>query len=329
MKVQNCEATVVSIYHNQTVQFRIPNNWVKIEEFQNLLVNEQNKSWIEGVDKGTKYRLIAKYEQHNGIFVRIGMIFFCVILSLTVVSLLFQSGRELVLRLFFNAARETHFLREIEYVPNGESVEVYASITGNPSHMGHMHMIALAVNRLVNEGYVVDQVKVALSSEEYLQLKVDMCNLTIKHKNEVGEMLKVLLPREKRIDFLRAAIQQAKDNRTFSQSLNIDYFEEHKTPRQSTRKVFQACGADFLIEPDKLKDHAVIVTRADKVEIMEIHTAAYSRLIVRNDDETKAYSSSMIQNGAYEQLPDSVRDEFKIMHQTKNVRSNLGINSRK
>ncbi len=61
---------------------------------------------------------------------------------------------------------------------------------------------------------------------------------------------------------------------------------------------------------------AVIVTREGKSSrgIFESHTNNYSRLIVTNDSKTSLYSSSKIQNGAYEQLPEAVQDEFKELH---------------
>lgn len=62
------------------------------------------------------------------------------------------------------------------YGAQKEGVDVYVSMAGNPAHMGHMEMIGLAVKRLVKEGYQIHQVKVALSSEEYLRTKVIYSN---------------------------------------------------------------------------------------------------------------------------------------------------------
>jgi uncharacterized protein (TIGR02452 family) len=203
-------------------------------------------------------------------------------------------------------------------------VDLYASLTGNPTHMGHMQMIALATNRLVQAGYQINQVKVALSSEGHAIEKVHYCNLSIqKHQQDVTqetEMLKVLIPRAKRIEFLRAAIQQAKDENVFDQTLKIDYSDDQSPNPEGT---FHVVGGDFAAKTENFNTelspfkHAVVVIRNEKppAGLSEAHTANFSRLIVHNPNITSTYSSSKIQNGAYDQLPPSVRAEFKQLHQ--------------
>jgi hypothetical protein len=188
--------------------------------------------------------------------------------------------------------------------------------------MGHMHMLALVVNRLVQEGYQISQVKVCLSSEEYLKGKVLWANVSIeRHNNEEPfEMFKVLIPRTKRIEFLRAAIEQAKNDGVFNKDLDIDYFDDQNSSVQNGRKIFYACGIDFAEDPvsqGEEYNHLVIVTRDGTIPegITESHTETYSRLIVSNSRQTSLYSSSKIQNGAYEQLPESIREDFERLHQ--------------
>ncbi len=213
--------------------------------------------------------------------------------------------------------------------------DVYVSMAGNPAHMGHMHMIALAVNRLVEKGYQINQVKVVLSEEQYLKDKVQWSNKSIEKHNEnpaeQTEMFRVLIPRIKRIEFLRAAIKQAKDDEVFDKSLDIDYVDDSNglewihvvtpnSPEQNSRKTFYVCGADFasdkpgFVGMQGMIKHVVIVTRDGNLPngISETDENDFSRLIVSNNDKnTSIYSSSKIQNGAYDQLPPSVREEFK------------------
>ena len=59
------------VYHDQQPNFKIPSHWKRDNEFEAYDVNEQNISWREGVDQGSRYQLISKYEQHYGILARI------------------------------------------------------------------------------------------------------------------------------------------------------------------------------------------------------------------------------------------------------------------
>ena len=43
----------------------IPDHWLKREDFVACCVNEQNELWSEGVDRGPKYQLIAKYTHRD------------------------------------------------------------------------------------------------------------------------------------------------------------------------------------------------------------------------------------------------------------------------
>jgi uncharacterized protein (TIGR02452 family) len=227
----------------------------------------------------------------------------------------------------FCTKNEDFEVRDV-YDPQGELIDVCASITGNPTHMGHMHMIAQAVNRLKNAGYKVNQLHVSLSDEDYLQGKVQEGNDKIEKDNSSGkahQMFKVCLPREKRIEFLRSAILQAKNEKIFVEEISIGFDGENRVQggSQKSKKVFRVCGADFakgerlFSEDKKFFGNWVIVTRegTELAEFSEYHTKNFSRLIIKNDDDMNTYSSSKIQNGSYDQLPASVKDEFKSLHE--------------
>ncbi|MGD0665782.1 MAG: hypothetical protein ABSA17_08695 [Rhabdochlamydiaceae bacterium] len=202
-------------------------------------------------------------------------------------------------------------------------INVYADISGNPTHLGHMHMIGLAVNRLVKEGYLINQVKVELGSEGYLQEKVPRWNAQIQKDNNSPEntpkMLIVPIPLEDRIVFLRAAIQEAKEKGFLEKSLHIDYSDRQDSQWKYELPFFQVCGVDFA-ETGGLENvqHAIVVTRDKEPPQWLVDEACRGdnrRFIVRNEAETSGHSSSRIQNGDYELLPESVRDRFIELHQ--------------
>ena len=88
-------------------------------------------------------------------------------------------------------------------------------------------------------------------------------------------MLKVLIPRDKRIEFLRAAIKQARWAWIFSWWLKVDYFDDQgrgAVPEQVGKKTFQVCGSDYAMDEEAFKciRHAVVVLRnSDTLNVME------------------------------------------------------------
>lgn len=285
--------------------------WVKDKSFQPNSTHEKALARTHGVDL-TRYKLFSKYEEHYGFLARIARIALGVILSPT--GLFSNSCADYVNELLFQSIKATH----ISYSP--KLVNVEASLTGNPTHIGHMQMIALGINRLIDEGYEINTVNIALADEQYLSQKVHWCNVSIQ-KNDDRELLKISLPTDKRIEFLRAAIEQAKTDQLFRQELQIDYFAgslEHKNP--SSAKTFLVCGADFASELQGTR-HAVIVTRNGERPkgVSESHEEHLSRLIVDNTNLSSDYSSSAIQNGKYEQLPSNVREEFRKLHRATQI----------
>ena len=196
-------------------------------------------------------------------------------------------------------------------------VNVYAHISGNPTHLGHMHMIGLAVKRLVEKGYLINQVKVELGDEAYIQNKVGGANL-LRDPQKTPKAF-VAIPLDERIKFLRAAIQQAKKEGLLEEALQIDYSDRQYRQWRNDLPFFQVCGVDFTKENPAFISvkHAVVVTRDEQPpkELVEEHRDDFSRLIVRNEEKTRGYSSSKIQDGAYHLLPESVRERFKELHQ--------------
>lgn len=216
--------------------------------------------------------------------------------------------------------KKIHF-REIRKIP---LADVYVSISGNPTHMGHMQMIALAVSRLEKIGYQINKVEVSLAKQEYVENKVFGDNLL----SEKNVMKKISLPLSERIEFLKAAIDQAEKDGIFKKKL-INYYDKSdlfSPPYSSTnegRKIFYVCGTDFADETSPSFKHAVIVTRNGKapIGITESHSEEFSRLLVNNNETTSKYSSSSIQNGNYGQLPSSVRNKFRMLHKAAQDKS--------
>ncbi len=80
--------------------FQAPKNWIEIQKFGDSYVNKQNLQWDPQTHRGTKYRLIARYEQHYGIFARIARAAFG--LPLKILSFIFSSQREWAEDLLFS-----------------------------------------------------------------------------------------------------------------------------------------------------------------------------------------------------------------------------------
>lgn len=213
-------------------------------------------------------------------------------------------------------------------------IDICVDITANPPHLGHMDMIAVAIQRLAQEGYRINQVRVALGLDSYVKDKLIPFNQEIKKSWDQAtttaakrEMLKVLLPLQTRIRFLRAVIQQAKDQQYFPKDLKIDYFDRH-TQQPTNMKTFFICGTDFVdksvqVELEKLHSHIVVVTRDGKRPewFTECRTDRFAYFIVDNTRPTNTYSSSKIQNGSYELLPEPIRKEFKQLHEAAQSQS--------
>jgi len=220
----------------------------------------------------------------------------------------------------------------------GKTAHLFLSLTGNPPHMGHLHILALAIEALVARGYSIGQVRIALSSEQYAQQKVHWQNVSIQTHNkklsegEKPEMLRVLLPREKRIDFIRKLIFEAKREETFEKSLDTDCWEDAPDNLErnlslsywnSPGEIFFVCGADFAEEKPELFGENQVIKRAVVIgrEIANFPKNEENdhQIFIENKGETSKFSSSKIQNGQYELLPPCIREEFITLHKAVQI----------
>ena len=178
-------------------------------------------------------------------------------------------------------------------------------------------MIGLAVNRLVQEGYQIGQVIVVLAPENSLQEKVRTYQSP------------VCMPLQTRIEFLRAAIQDAREKGIFEKTLKIDYFDRSVDCENDGLPCFKVCGLDSAYSGglEKVK-HAIVVTRngeePEQWLLDKERKGDHSLLIVRNTEDTSRYSSSRIQKGDYTALPQSVREKYAWMH--KAAKSGINVN---
>jgi uncharacterized protein (TIGR02452 family) len=135
--------------------------------------------------------------------------------------------------------------------PNGEIVNVVASMAGNPPHPGHIGMIAQGIKRLQHEGYQIGQLIVHWD-DEYLKNKVMDSNDIIYQQHEregKSRMYRVLLPRETRIGFINHLINDAKNKGQLDQHLKIRFCHSSSIPK-TAKKTFKILGAD-LPRPSK------------------------------------------------------------------------------
>ncbi len=192
--------------------------------------------------------------------------------------------------------------------------------------MGHAHMGAQAIDRIGSAGYLIDRVIITLGGEEYLQQKIDIFNKGIEEKNQdiknQKQMFKVAIPTKERVEFVRAAILQGKQEGLFEQDLNIDYSAERpdvKSAKDQGRKIFRVFGVDAAEAGDlDGVDHAVVVTRDEELPewLTESHTEDKSVLIVHNNGPSSTYSSSKTQNGAYHMLATAAQKRFRELHKS-------------
>ena len=84
---------------------------------------------------------------------------------------------------------------------NQPKAKIYMSLTGNPTHLGHMMIVATAIDELVKRNICVDEVKISLSHESYLKSKVS--------KEQNKGIKKVALSQEAREHLLNGAIKES------------------------------------------------------------------------------------------------------------------------
>lgn len=223
---------------------------------------------------------------------------------------------------------------------------LYFSATGNPIHFGHMHIIAIAIDKLLdhilpkieqsqNNKRINLKVVVSLASHTYAQSKVNEFN---KKKNP-GDPFKSLLLTEQKVQFLNAAIKAFAPN---FRGIPVTYLDDQQRHfidhpicyrklmlNNPQRRVWFLGGTDLCNSMgnwqqgrDKI-DHAIIVTRVDEKTKKiarplnienDIETPEYSRYVIDGDPKYAGYSSSAIQKGDLRALPKSMRLEFQTIH---------------
>lgn len=158
--------------------------------------------------------------------------------------------------------------------PNTKSVILYVLIQGNPVHMGHMSMIAKAIDKVqkdilpqINasqETPATIEVRISLGRQNRLANKIADENNEIKKQKEQSYLqrifqrncpYRVLLPLETRIQFVQQAIEQFKDKfqgvdfscGEVSNSLNVGYVKEccDLTRENPNSHVYIVMGTDL------------------------------------------------------------------------------------
>jgi len=102
-----------------------------------------------------------------------------------------------------------HSAASVESMLKGKQVIVYAPITGNPPHLGHLNVAAEAAKTARKVGAVVCKVFLGLASQDYLEQK------------EASDRLK--LTREQRIQMLYLTIEYAKTLNLFPEGVEVSY----------------------------------------------------------------------------------------------------------
>lgn len=89
---------------------------------------------------------------------------------------------------------------------------LYMSITGNPTHLGHMAAVATAIDALRKQHIPVEEARVSLSFESY-------------HKSKAQKAGKCALSQEAREYLLKGAIQEA-EKRNMFQDIKVSYWND-------------------------------------------------------------------------------------------------------
>jgi nicotinic acid mononucleotide adenylyltransferase len=102
-----------------------------------------------------------------------------------------------------------HSAASVESMLKGKQVIVYAPITGNPPHLGHLNVAAEAAKTARKVGAEACKVFLGLASQDYLQQK------------KASDRLK--LTTEQRIQMLNLTIEDAKNLNLFPEDVEVSY----------------------------------------------------------------------------------------------------------
>lgn len=199
-----------------------------------------------------------------------------------------------------------------------EKAVLYMSLTGNPTHLGHMAAVATAIDALMKKGMEIDHARISLSDEAY-------------HKNKVirAKGKKVALPQEAREHLLQEAIKEAAKRNMF-RGVKVEYwndqdqgFADHPDSYKRLTKdlaplpVYLVAGIDLCHAMGNWAhsvENAIVVSRSspDNAESKQPPTTKMNRLFVKSIyPEYEGISSSAIQERKAKLEPESIQTYFE------------------
>lgn len=199
-------------------------------------------------------------------------------------------------------------------------VILYMSLTGNPTHLGHMAVIATAIDAIRQKNLEVTEAKISLSDEAYHQRKV---------KREIANgSKKVALSQDARLHLLNEAIKEAEKRKMFD-GVKVSYWNDQDQGEsdhpdsynrlaqsvQKTHDVYLVAGKDLCISMlnwPSVKNAVVVQRNMEHMEKMIPGKSNQVRIYAESKyPEFAHYSSSAIQNGTLELEPAELQMYFK------------------
>lgn len=199
---------------------------------------------------------------------------------------------------------------------------LYMSITGNPTHLGHMAAISTAIDILKKKEIRVDEVRVSLSNDDYLKHKV---------KYSPGDK-KIALSQLAREHILNATIQEAQSRKMFN-DVKVIYWDDQDQgysdhpesyqrlaeTHRKTHRVYLVAGIDLCMRMNNWSDieHAIVINREmdSKEKAFGISKSRHDRIFADSlYPEYAKLSSTAIQKGIMKLEPDSLQEYFAKQH---------------
>jgi|GEM_PF-3811342 len=198
---------------------------------------------------------------------------------------------------------------------------LYMSITGNPTHLGHMAAIATAIDALAKRHIHVSEAKISLSGEGYHEHKV-------KSAKQKG-VNKIALSLEARKHLLFGAIEEAKRRGMFK-GIPVNYWNDqdkgpsdhpesyHRLVKETppTHRVYLVAGDDLCKSMGNWPDiaHAIVIQRKmpndDYSQIVYPSTKQERIYTPSLYPQYETYSSTSIQKGEKRLEPSSLHKYF-------------------
>ncbi len=199
---------------------------------------------------------------------------------------------------------------EAESLSKGRVI-VYMSITGHPTHLGHMAVVAAAISRLVERGFEVTQAFISLGQQWYLEGKLnkDDPRLSFEVRKNILEETIAYAAAQNMFNGVPVAYTDL-EQRKGDHPPVYKYLKE-TNPDQS---VFFVCGPDLYPKTATGMDHVMIVGREGEKapnlaknkdhELLEPHYPQYAH-----------YSSTKIRKGEISLEPESLDQYFRKHYQ--------------